>query len=182
MSGYVYVMSNPVHSLLKIGYSSKHPKERAKELYGTNSPEMNIVEYWVKLDEYQVLESLVHDDLNEHRFNNRREFFSCDLKTAITTIKILSKLLGGVESDFLDENKHENNQEGVFGQSNTEPKMILCCAWCYRQNYFLATEVKFPYRFQCSGCELHSDVRSQTAWSRKVEILELIRAQYKVAV
>ena len=67
-------MSNPAHSFIKIGCTEKDPTVRANELFDTNSPFKNIVEYWALVDDWMAVEKVVHAHLNVFRINNKREF------------------------------------------------------------------------------------------------------------
>lgn len=81
---YVYVLSNPsLPGLLKIGYTSKDPMERKKEIdKGTGVPVPFNIEYVKKCVNGQQLERAVHNYLDSYRVNNRKEFFEIDLKAA----------------------------------------------------------------------------------------------------
>ncbi|MDF1711405.1 MAG: GIY-YIG nuclease family protein, partial [Akkermansiaceae bacterium] len=87
-TGWVYVLSN--ESLLgqvKVGFTSGHPEERAKELEGTSIPTPFIVEtaFLFQDNAYQI-ELLAHDLLGDFRVSSNREFFRCDAKIAAEAI------------------------------------------------------------------------------------------------
>ena len=100
MSGYVYIMSNPAHSFIKIGCTEKDPTARANELYDTNSPFKNIVEYWALVDDWMAVEKVVHAHLNVFRINNKREFFDIEIPDAVNAIRSVSEKMGGMKTDW----------------------------------------------------------------------------------
>jgi hypothetical protein len=87
-TGWVYILSN--ESLLgqvKVGFTSGHPEERAKELEGTSIPTPFIVEtaFLFQDNAYQI-ELLAHNFLSDFRISSNREFFRCDAKIAAEAI------------------------------------------------------------------------------------------------
>jgi hypothetical protein len=69
---------------LKIGETENHPELRAKELASTGVPEPFEVECFFEVKDAMRSERLVHEALGKHRVRHNREFFRCDLKTAIS--------------------------------------------------------------------------------------------------
>ena len=66
MRGFIYVLSNPeLSGLLKIGKTSKDPKNRLEELYSTGLPVLSKLEYIASCSEafqlvaHQVLQRMV---------------------------------------------------------------------------------------------------------------------------
>jgi len=99
--GFVYVLSNPAFKgLLKIGFTTRNVKQRAKELYGTGVPDPFKIEYSKKLANAYKVEQQVHIYLRKYRHKRNREFFKCDLKTAIDTIKIVSSKRAELFTDY----------------------------------------------------------------------------------
>lgn len=84
----LYVLSNPaLPGLLKIGYTSKSPSIRAKEIgKSTGVPVPFHIEYVKRCVNGQQLERAVHTYLEEYRVNNRKEFFEISLDSARKTI------------------------------------------------------------------------------------------------
>ena len=75
MAGFIYIMSNPAYSLIKIGKSAKDPtRDRASELYQTGVPEPMKVEYYALIEDENLLERLVHKRFAAERPNKNREF------------------------------------------------------------------------------------------------------------
>ena len=81
--GWIYIMSNPaMPGLLKVGFTMKHPSQRAQELNGTGVPLPFKVEWKKLVTSPKALESRIHRDLEQYRVK-KREFFRCDLLLVI---------------------------------------------------------------------------------------------------
>lgn len=88
--GYVYCLSNPaMPGLLKIGYTTKTPEERAFEIYtggtsgsGTGVPAKFVIEFSVKCKNPFSVEQAIHAFLAKKRYNEYREFFNLSQKDA----------------------------------------------------------------------------------------------------
>ena len=90
--GWIYVMSNPAFSYLKIGQSSKDPQSRASELSSsTGVPMPFTLEYCALVEEFESVERAVHDRLSSCRVNDNREFFDCSIEEAVGTIKTMAE-------------------------------------------------------------------------------------------
>ena len=82
--GSVYVLTNKaMPNLVKIGYTTRTAKERAEELYRdrngkaiTGVPMHFDVAHEEFCDNPRELETLIHQELAELRFNKDREFFT----------------------------------------------------------------------------------------------------------
>lgn len=96
MAGWVYILSNPsMPDLLKIGYTEKDPKSRAKEIsQDTGVPSEFVVDYQVYSSRPYDLEQKTHSVLYKYRINNNREFFRCSHEIAIEAIKQAISILG----------------------------------------------------------------------------------------
>ena len=104
--GFIYVLLNPSFiQWVKIGKTQKTSEERAKELYRqarTGIPTEFVVAYENEVSNCDLVESLVHKELEKHRVNNDREFFNVPLKQAIKTIdKVIQDLEKQHKLDFL---------------------------------------------------------------------------------
>ena len=79
---WVYVLSNPVQpGILKIGYTSNTPEERARQLSNSTGVAMPYeVEYAYSCWNGLELEKDIHERLHEYRLNNQHEFFQVDLE------------------------------------------------------------------------------------------------------
>jgi len=90
---WVYVLSNPTTpGLLKIGYTTQTPDERAKQISNATGVALPYkVEWAFKCFDGEQLEGEVHRKLREYRVNNQREFFQINLEEAKKVIKLLGK-------------------------------------------------------------------------------------------
>jgi len=112
-SGCVYILSNPsIPNLLKIGYTSKTARERAKEIDSTGVPTPFHVEYEAFVSNPKKTERKVHEILRSKRPNDNREFFECQLDEAITAIErvagprpIDDRQKGGLKNKLHNPNK-----------------------------------------------------------------------------
>jgi hypothetical protein len=89
---WLYVLSNKnMPNLLKIGFTTKTPDKRAKQISrGTGVPTHFIVEYALKCFNGQALEAEIHKYLHSYRVNNDREFFQIPLDEAKRVVDLLS--------------------------------------------------------------------------------------------
>ena len=87
MSGFVYIMSNPLFSRIKIGRSSKDPtKDRLKQLNSeTGTAGDYKCEYFAFVEDEKKLELAVHRALAEERVH--KEFFEVSVSHAIEVIR-----------------------------------------------------------------------------------------------
>ena len=84
--GWVYIIINrSIPNLIKIGFSTKDPTLRAKELGGTGIPYDHEVIYDALVDNPRDVERLVHKELA--RFNEKKEWFNCSAEIGIESIK-----------------------------------------------------------------------------------------------
>lgn len=90
---WVYILSNPTTpNLLKIGYTTQTPEERAKQISNATGVALPYkVEWAFKCFDGEQLEGEVHRKLREYRVNNQREFFQINLEEAKQVIKLLGK-------------------------------------------------------------------------------------------
>ena len=85
-------MSNEsLPEMVKVGYTSKAPEGRAKELSGdTGVPTPFVVEYEVLIEDAHRCEQNVHRYLSDKRVNDNREFFRCSIDDAIKAVKTVA--------------------------------------------------------------------------------------------
>jgi len=90
---YVYILCNDsIPGQYKIGYTSKTPIQRAKQLSsGTNTPTPFKVKWYFKCFRGDLLEQEVHQHLNEYRTNDNREFFKVSFDYAKQVIENLGQ-------------------------------------------------------------------------------------------
>ena len=81
---WIYVLSNEsIPDLIKIGYTSTPPEERAKEISRATGVALPYkVEFVFKCHEGMVLEKEIHSYLDEYRVNDWREFFKISINEA----------------------------------------------------------------------------------------------------
>lgn len=86
MEGYVYVMSNKaMPGLVKVGFTTGTPEERAAQLNGSHSPHPVVVEYSTHVPNARAVEQEAHLRLRKHR--EGKEWFRCSRELAIDAIK-----------------------------------------------------------------------------------------------
>ena len=116
MNGYVYILANSaIPTLIKIGRTTKDPKERASELSGTGTPGKFIVIYSVYVTDCVFLEKEMHDNFSAERHSNDREFFEIEPVSAIDKLILLSKplLTDEKNDDYVDQ---ENIKKIIYLQ------------------------------------------------------------------
>ena len=90
--GWVYIFSNPgLPKIVKVGFTLKHPRDRAKELSSSGVPRPYVIEYAVRVDDPQKLEKRVHQYLTSERLNDGKEWFRCSADHAIAVLKAYSQ-------------------------------------------------------------------------------------------
>ncbi|RKR31218.1 GIY-YIG nuclease family protein [Paraburkholderia sp. BL17N1] len=123
MQGYVYIISNKaMPDLLKVGFTTRSPDERAAELSGTALPYPSVVEYSVLVDHAAVVEREVHRRLASLRVSQNREWFQCSRTKAIETVKAAA---GSVVKADKDRAVEEERQRAVHEQWRRENEQRL---------------------------------------------------------
>lgn len=90
---YVYIISNPSYDgLLKVGYTTREPEVRIRELFSTGVPTPFEIEKIIVVPSGtgKEIEGLIHQELDEYRVNSRREFFKIEVDDVV-------KALGNIE-------------------------------------------------------------------------------------
>lgn len=81
---FLYVLVNPAHKqgLFKVGYTTRTPEERARELSSHTGNPTNylVVESW-QVNNGKEMEKIVHNRLEKYRLSGNREFFLVDYTT-----------------------------------------------------------------------------------------------------
>ena len=86
-AGWVYVITNPsMPELVKVGFTTRHPKERAQELNGTGVPHSFVAEYAIRVEDPKALERVVHDHLRRLGLGVNKEWFKCRKEFAFALI------------------------------------------------------------------------------------------------
>lgn len=85
--GFVYVLSNEsMAGLVKIGVTTKTPKERAFQLFSTGVPTPFNVECAVYFRDIHVVEGRLHEKFSYCRVSESREFFQIDVDVAVVAV------------------------------------------------------------------------------------------------
>lgn len=106
MRGYVYIMTDPTREgLVKVGYSAKDPRDRAKELSGTSTPLPLVVEYEMLIEDARAVEQTAHRALRDLHVG--KEWFRCRVEAVITVLRQLGA--GRVINEFF----HKANRQAV---------------------------------------------------------------------
>lgn len=86
MKGFVYILSNDaMPGIYKIGMTYKKPELRANELNTTGVPTPFKVEYCIYIENYTMIERLIHEKLKNYQFG--KEFFNYELEKCILALK-----------------------------------------------------------------------------------------------
>lgn len=95
MKGWIYIFSNPAfkNNIIKIGKTSRTPKERRTELDTTGVPDSFSLEYKAYVKNFSSVERRVHRKLNSFRLRQSREFFNCEISAAVTAIRQCSEVI-----------------------------------------------------------------------------------------
>ncbi|MEN9862368.1 MAG: hypothetical protein RLZZ601_132 [Pseudomonadota bacterium] len=94
MKHWIYILSNPSYrdNLFKVGKSLFDVDIRKKQLSSsTGVPTDFQQEYGCYIDSDLNIEGIIHRELDEHRYNADREFFTSDLDTIVQTIYSVCK-------------------------------------------------------------------------------------------
>jgi hypothetical protein len=99
----LYVMRCPLmdEDVYKIGWTSKHPRDRADELSRATGVPLAfvVVESW-QTDEPRLVEAMAHEALSAFRVNARREFFRVPFEEIRKRITTVFATRSGVAADF----------------------------------------------------------------------------------
>jgi len=128
-AAYIYLLTNSAFPYVKIGFTEKSPKERAKELTtATGVPgEFKVADDWfVPKDQVRGIESEIHSKLKRDGKHHRKEFFNVsvqDAKRAIVEVlqtKGLYELAITKESERLTKLKsyYENKRKSQIEMQN----------------------------------------------------------------
>jgi len=119
--GWVYIIENvSMPDILKIGFSTKDPLLRAKELAGTGSPHPFRVVFDVLVEDPRSVEQATHSALASKR--EGKEWFRCSLVEAIAAIRACSKTV-------LLERNNSNEFQSSDDERHTGPEPKEC--WYY---------------------------------------------------
>ncbi len=101
MKGWVYVITNKaMPGLVKVGFSTKDPDLRAKELGNTGAPHPYKVQYEVLVEHPYGVEQKAHKILKKNK--EGKEWFRCEVADAIAAIKSVAN-----KKIIYEKNKHQ---------------------------------------------------------------------------
>ncbi|MDV5061762.1 GIY-YIG nuclease family protein [Vibrio diabolicus] len=108
--GFIYILTNEsMPGLIKVGLTTRSPKERAKELNSTGVPtSFEVAAYWRVDKNLGYMETKCHQLLKEFRVSSNREFFRIQAEDAK---KILSPMFLTAEEIDNDKRKKRVQQE-----------------------------------------------------------------------
>ena len=119
--GWVYIIENEsMPNILKIGYSTKDPVLRAKELAGTGSPHPFRVVFDLLVEEPRSIEQAAHAILASKR--EGKEWFRCTHSEAIAVIRACAKLVLIERNNASEECGPHHGDDGQVKQEPTR-----CC-------------------------------------------------------
>lgn len=85
-SGYIYILNNPAFEYIKIGQTSRLPKDRASEIYTTGTPFPFSLVHYEEVSDPISAEKMAHNILAKYRVNSNREFFNISILRAIEVL------------------------------------------------------------------------------------------------
>jgi hypothetical protein len=97
--GFVYVVTNDsMPDIVKVGFTSWLPEDRAKDLYTTGVPEPFKVRFRLATSRPEAVEGKAHELLDAHRTNTKREFFRVSVNRAIEAVRLAAIEAAGIAS------------------------------------------------------------------------------------
>ncbi|RQZ74559.1 GIY-YIG nuclease family protein [Burkholderia glumae] len=100
--------------LVKIGYTTSTPEQRAKQLDGTHSPHPLVIEYSVQVFDARAVERAAHKRLRSRR--EGKEWFRCSRDEAINAIR---RSVGQVAKNEFSRIKQEKQREATIAAAAT---------------------------------------------------------------
>jgi hypothetical protein len=181
-TGWVYVLTNvSIPDQVKVGFTSGHPEDRARELEGTHLPtRFEVATAFLFVDHARMIEQKAHSLLHEYRVSLEREWFRCSPKDAATAIheaarelqqvpvtispEILSKQeIKARELRLLEkerreqqihdaEKRREEQQSQIAGKKREEEKLRIAEEQRFQQaNRRQQRQEKIPWSVGCFG-------------------------------
>jgi hypothetical protein len=152
MNGHVYILVNSaLPNLVKIGRTTKTPKERASELSSTGTPGKFIVAYSVLVSDCSFLEKKMHEYFSSIRHSNDREFFEVPVQMAIDKLIEFSRSILLLSDTNLFHESNEFSKTSQINYNNIENIEIL-----HYVKVYLARLNKFTFRFGISYGDLQN--------------------------
>lgn len=98
-TGFAYVLSNEaMPGVVKIGFTSLLPEDRAKKLHTTGVPLPFDVEFQSMTSNFKEVESSVHESLAAQRTSRNREFFRVSPEEAQAEIRLCALECAGIDA------------------------------------------------------------------------------------
>ena len=99
-SGYIYCLSNESfkEDIFKIGFTTRNPFIRMKELFNTSTPTEFKMVLCKEVNECSKTESVIHYLLKKNRIHKSREFFKIELDK-------VKNIFDMIEGEFIDDLK-----------------------------------------------------------------------------
>ncbi|MEK6286980.1 MAG: GIY-YIG nuclease family protein [Acidobacteriota bacterium] len=125
--GFIYLLMNPsMEGLVKIGKTTRDPKERAKELSATTGiPTPFVLVFDAYFDDHSRAEEYIHALLQQrgYRISMNREFFSIPVNEAIKAILDTQKMFENQDGLPLGKQADPHNFSDLtdFHKNNAEP-------------------------------------------------------------
>lgn len=151
-AGWIYIMSNPsFRGMVKIGYTTLDPTQRALELQTTGVPTPFKIEYQAYVSNCEELEVKIHRLLSRKRVGKNREFFRLSQIEAIDFVKEQAKF------SLIEDQIHFKTREErrIEVQQHREQKEADIKAKAKREEWF-----KYRQHVENYLDELQSHVRS----------------------
>jgi hypothetical protein len=156
--GYVYVLVNrAMPGLVKIGFSTKSPSERASELSTTGVPHPFEVCYYCETEEPSAYEAEIHRVLMSRRVSESREFFKVSVGAAVTAIRNIIQPFIEWESQTGYATDNPKSQSAPYDLSpesvNSNPAYLERASKSYGRGVSTArpTKTEDPWRVRASA-------------------------------
>lgn len=170
MRGWVYVITTKsMPHLVKVGFSTKDPAIRARELANTGTPHPYVVVYDALVHGPRGAERQIHAKLSHVR--EGKEWFKCSVAEAVSAIKETLRegvLLEQVNlTTQIEENSDARNNRGSArqipqAQSGAAPTYRAIATYAgsctYCGEHFSATLTRYDTIAKCPNCLRASDV------------------------
>jgi hypothetical protein len=132
--GFVYILINPsIPGYMKIGKTTKHPEDRAKELStATGVPTSFVLAYYTAFADCDRAEAYIHTLLESRGISRtpNREFFAMDLRKAIAVFMEAERNFK-CDPDAPAGITSANAAESDIASEEPVWKEVLRQAWCY---------------------------------------------------
>lgn len=119
--GFVYCLGNDaIPDLLKIGFTTRSPMQRAEELSRASGvPKAFEVYFYIEIQNPADVESRIHRALDNYRLNGRREFFSVSDETVLELFEKIEDQQGMIATSYAYESlralrEYERTHLGPF--------------------------------------------------------------------